>query len=53
MPPARKRTTKSRIAMCSNHPERRSVWTTGGLLHQPISLCEACLTRIGVHIQEH
>lgn len=38
--------------MCDNHPNVAAVHTTSSELHQAISLCEACLRRIGSHMRD-
>lgn len=47
MPVAKKETSeKTETAMCDNHPQRKAEHTTTTDLHQPISLCKSCLTRL-------
>lgn len=37
---------KTPPSMCDNHPDTRAEHTTTSTLHQPISLCKACLRRV-------
>lgn len=47
MPGTRKRAVEAPQIMCDNHPNAVAAHTTESELHQPISLCEPCLRRIG------
>lgn len=48
----RKRAAAKPAVTCDNHPGVPAAHTTTSDLHQPISLCEACLARIGRYLQD-
>lgn len=55
MPATRKRTAfkdTPPVPSCDNHPGIPAVHVTTSPLHQAISLCEACLRRVGDYMRD-